>query len=435
MKPWFERYVVATGLLRELPFYAAVLAQLDCEFTTRVPVMAVRWSNGRFTLLINDRFFERSPGHRAGVLVHEIHHLVLGHLVHPRFFDVESPELMLLAMETSANEYVHFPLPGPIRWQQFRPQGMQPHQSTMQRYELLRKAMRHRTFALPAELDGHRGERGGDADGGDRRIAIADVVHGRALPGAAASVLTLVLERARKIADQLQPTIETADLPKIGNEGLRESVLDMRRQRSRTRMHGALLGDHDLEALIEELRPTPQSAQLDWRVQLRRFATAAPHASWHRPNRRQPDRVFEVPGRSWRAGERRLLVAIDTSASITEAMLAAIARELKGIAEHAAVTIVECDQRVRRVYPFAGALERVFGRGGTDLRPPFAPDLLRAHARDGVVYFTDGLGPFAMVPPPVPVLWVLIGNEHFDCPWGARAHIRCEGALCDDVPF
>ena len=30
---------------------------------------------------------------------------------------------------------------------------------------------------------------------------------------------------------------------------------------------------------------------------------------------------------------------------------------------------------------------------GTDLRPPFEPELVRRYGRDGVVYFTDGIGP------------------------------------------
>ena len=42
---------------------------------------------------------------------------------------------------------------------------------------------------------------------------------------------------------------------------------------------------------------------------------------------------------------------------------------------------------------------------------------------DGVVYFTDGQGPFPAQPPAVPTLWVLSKEEPFACPWGARAYI------------
>ena len=65
------------------------------------------------------------------------------------------------------------------------------------------------------------------------------------------------------------------------------------------------------------------------------------------------------------------------------------------LGERAHITIAECDVSVARVYPFDGRIENVVGRGGTDLRPVFAPSLLGAHDVDGVVYFTDGDGPYS----------------------------------------
>ena len=116
----------------------------------------------------------------------------------------------------------------------------------------------------------------------------------------------------------------------------------------------------------------------------------------------------------------RLLIAIDTSLSMTRAELEEIARQLALLSERAHVTIAECDVEVTRVYPFAGALERVEGRGGTDLRPVFEGAFLAALGVDGVVYFTDGEGPYPEVPPAVPTLWVLTKPSEFRCPWGQR---------------
>jgi predicted metal-dependent peptidase len=64
-------------------------------------------------------------------------------------------------------------------------------------------------------------------------------------------------------------------------------------------------------------------------------------------------------------------VAIDTSMSMSLPELAEVARQLKALSEHATLTVAECDTRVARVYPWAGVLEDVMGRGGTDLRPIF----------------------------------------------------------------
>ena len=101
-----------------------------------------------------------------------------------------------------------------------------------------------------------------------------------------------------------------------------------------------------------------------------------------------------------------------------------IARQLVVLGERAHVTIAECDSSVTRIYPFAGRIENVVGRGGTDLRPVFAPEILGAHDIDGVVYFTDGDGPFSNEPPPVPTLWVLTKPHLFRCGWGEKAWLR-----------
>jgi predicted metal-dependent peptidase len=149
--------------------------------------------------------------------------------------------------------------------------------------------------------------------------------------------------------------------------------------------------------------------------------------TYARPNRRFPNRVGEVPGRRYTLrslAKPRIVVAIDTSHSMERSELSEVARQLRVLAEHASVTVVECDSAIARVYAFDGALSTVKGRGGTDLRPVFAPEFLSAQRVDGVVYFTDGEGEAPSTPPPVPVLWVLTKHGDFRCPWGARTVMR-----------
>ena len=63
------------------------------------------------------------------------------------------------------------------------------------------------------------------------------------------------------------------------------------------------------------------------------------------------------------------------------------------------VTVVECDAVVQRTYPYRGRLTSVHGRGGTDLRPAFAAQVLGTVKPDVIVYFTDGDGPDIDHPP------------------------------------
>jgi predicted metal-dependent peptidase len=128
-----------------------------------------------------------------------------------------------------------------------------------------------------------------------------------------------------------------------------------------------------------------------------------------------------------------LLVAIDTSLSMTGRELAEVSRQLVGLAEHARITVAECDAAIARVYPFEGAVAEMAGRGGTDLRPVFEPGFLGRMKVDGVIYFTDGEGPFPEAAPnlltgsrlgALPVLWVLTKPVTFRCAWGERASLQ-----------
>ena len=89
--------------------------------------------------------------------------------------------------------------------------------------------------------------------------------------------------------------------------------------------------------------------------------------------------------------------------------------------------VAECDVEITRVYAFEGTVAEVAGRGGTDLRPVFADAFLGARKVSGVVYFTDGEGPFPEAAPRVPVLWVLTKPGAFKCPWGERAALERRG--------
>ena len=100
-----------------------------------------------------------------------------------------------------------------------------------------------------------------------------------------------------------------------------------------------------------------------------------------------------------------------------------MARQLGVLREAARITVVECDTEVQRTYPFMGTIEDVRGRGGTDLRPVFAPALLSAVQPDGIIYFTDGQGPFPERACAIPTLWVLSKPLAFRCPWGTRAQM------------
>jgi predicted metal-dependent peptidase len=360
------------------PQFVHILARLDVRADPFVDVMAVSAQGRGFRLHVNVAFFELHPEFLIGVLLHEIHHVILGHVTDRRFCLAEHPGLMQLAMEASANEHVVHPLPGrPVRWQELACIGLGPGQSTLERYALLVKAWRE--DRLPPGLvgrcvDTHLAEGVGRVAASRRR-------------------------RARSLLARV----------------LHEEI-------ARRRVPGIGAGE-----LIERLSgPPAPGTSLDWRTALRAFVRPQriPDVTYTRPSRRLPRAVGVLPGRvrrPRRSVRTRLLVAIDTSASMTLPELVRIRDELDALAAHADFTIVECDREIRRTYRFEGTLDSLCGRGGTDLRPVFRPAFLREHVPDGVVYFTDGEGPWPEEPPRVPTLWVLTKPGGFACPWGRRA--------------
>ncbi|WP_437585332.1 vWA domain-containing protein [Sorangium sp. So ce1000] len=385
---WLDAFVRDPGFLERYPCYAAILARLAPVADPSVKRMAVSLFDGRFFLHVNVESFMSEPVFLRGVLLHEVHHVALGHLCHPKFAGADEPELMDLALEMSANEYIEEPLPDPIRWQPYAPIGLRGGQSTLERYELLVSAAR----------EGKLPQRGGEAID-DHRVLRRPSRE----PGAVEQTRQLLL-RAAEEAGALEGDGDPADVP------------------------GLLLAGKTPGRLIEELTDAlgPPVHPLDWKTALRMFVARerAPVHTYARPNRRFPGRVGEVPGRTYapRAiAKPSVLVAIDTSMSMRREELSEIARQLQVMSESASITVVECDAEIGRVYPFDGRLDEVGGRGGTDLRPVFAPEFLAARKVSGVVYFTDGAGPTPATPPPLPVLWILTKPQDFACPWGERA--------------
>ncbi|AKT41747.1 vWA domain-containing protein [Chondromyces crocatus] len=388
---WLGRFVQDPIFLERYPFYAAILARLTPVADPSVKRMAVSLHDRRFYLHVNIESFAREPIYLRGILLHEVHHVALGHLSHPKFAEAEDSELMELALEMSANEFIEEPLPDPIVWRAYAQVGIRAGQSTLERYRLLVDA------ANCGRLERRDGE---TVD--EHRILRAPSRE----PGAVEHTRQLLVEAAEEAASR------------GGEDALSLLVAG--------RAPGRLL--EDLTGALG-----PREHFLDWRTALRMFVARAraPVHTYARPNRRFPGRVGEVPGRTYAPRaivKPLLLVAIDTSMSMRVGELDEIARQLEAMRDHARVIVAECDAEITRVYPFRGALEQVAGRGGTDLRPVFEPAFLAAQKVDGVVYFTDGLGPTPELPPPLPVLWILTKPFDFACRWGERAWLERGGS-------
>jgi len=162
-----------------------------------------------------------------------------------------------------------------------------------------------------------------------------------------------------------------------------------------------------LRARLDRSAPPPV---LDWRRQLRLFAASSRRSRLRHTIRRPSKRYGTTPGlRLERRG--RLLIAVDTSASVSPALLAAFFAEVHQLWRSGyELFVVECDLTIRRRYSYQGKKPLVtLGRGGTRFDAPVA--WANAHYRpDGILYFTDGKGPPLQERPRCPLLWI-VGND------------------------
>jgi predicted metal-dependent peptidase len=351
------------------PFHAALLGKFKVTAQLSIGTMAVAAREGAVSLMHAPDFVLGLPmAELGGVLLHEVHHVLFGHLaMSPK--DYPDRFALTVAQEVTANEYIREPFPGGVLLKDF-PQ-LPPNESTEERYHRLYDPNRATTKAV-VTLDNHEPWQ----EGKQTSQAVWEVVQ------------------------EAASEVDISRLPK----GLREAI-------------GKLAGDNsgsDLESLLPSKEGT-----VDWTARLRRYAGQVLEVRpvYTRPPRRFPEMVGILPGQARQACRPKVMAVIDTSGSITPELLTQINGELTRLAKRHTVTVCECDCVIHRTYPYK-PLTAVCGRGGTDLRPPLERDFLRKHKPDVIVYFTDGYGPAPDRPPGVPVIWCLLPGGRVPAPWG-----------------
>ena len=436
-------------LVRTHPFHGHVAAGWRARPDATAETMGVSWACGGVQLVWSPAFVERiSIPELAGVLLHEVHHVVLRH---PFMFPEQAdppPDFdgyaALVAEEVTVNEFVTLPLPGqPLLLADFTKECPQlaPGQSTRDRYAMLHDPVRARRdhelrqdLAREIErqlqnLAGGRGASGACGGGAAATLAVRlpdnHAGWGSFQRGGAAAALAVAVATAQALEKHgmaLSPALRQL----IGQA------------------HGVLGGGVGTApgGMLESLAGTAR-AKLQWQTILRRLLAldTAAEPTFTRPPRRFPELVGVLPGSRRVPSRLRILAAIDTSGSMSAAVLDEIAAELRVMSRSYDVSVVEFDAAIQRRYRLTAepagrtafdaapaghasgghasgvpsdVLSAMQGRGGTNFYPVFERETL-AWAADGdelsgIVCFTDGFGPAPPDPPREPVIWILMGG-------------------------
>ena len=140
-----------------------------------------------------------------------------------------------------------------------------------------------------------------------------------------------------------------------------------------------------------------------------------------RPNRRYG---YINPG-SKRNYTSKVLVAFDTSGSVSDSQLKYFATELNGLIDHVKVDLVQFDWVIQgepEPYEKKHKSIKILGRGGTNFEPVIT--LADSMKYDGLIIFTDGYAPF----PPKPkarMLWAVCTQDAgVEFPYGKKVVIE-----------
>lgn len=185
--------------------------------------------------------------------------------------------------------------------------------------------------------------------------------------------------------------------------------------------------------LLEELR----KPQTDWRTILNDFIQEeVVDYSFSPPDRRFDDSPFYLPDFNDKEElVEDILFMIDTSASMSDAMITAAYSEVKGAIDQFDGKLKGWlgffDAAIIEPTPFANEEEfriiRPAGGGGTDFQIIF--EYVRQHMQEkppaSIIILSDGFAPFPQerLAGGIPVLW-LLNNDKVDPPWGKVARIR-----------
>lgn len=341
------------ALLLEQPFFGYLLGDMLKEADgSRTRSISIRYEEPVFVVSVCPDFWRRSTREvQMGHLLHQLLHLVCGHL--HRAKDFSSPFLFNLAADLQVNEHI----PESWLWEG--------------------ALMRQEIPGLPSE---------GSTSLSRTYEQLADVWNKGGLRD--------LYEQREALFESHRPWFEK----NIPAEMARWSAQALLRQA------GPAPGGLPLAIKLEwEAAPV----QINWRRLIRQFAQTSRSTFLKETIHRPSKRYGSMPGVRVRR-RQRLLVAVDTSGSVSKEEQEAFLNEIHFLSRTSAeVTLLEFDAEIRRVYPYRGQLPAfLIGGGGTN----FLPVLEFANAGDrwdGVIIFTDGFAPIPRVGMRMPVLWVI----------------------------
>jgi predicted metal-dependent peptidase len=402
-------------LMLKEPYYGFFLIMLNKLWDAkRVPTAGVSKNGINYQLAINPEFWEGlTENQKLGILKHELLHIAFGHLT--TFFKFSDKRMANVAMDMEINQYIE---------KSWLPGG----EYTKEEYEEIKEKVKLEIAAA--------------SETGASKEEIAEIM--KKFPGRGIFIedyedMNLDLRAGcryyyeklkeaqdeknkngtcgNEAMDELLDDIEIGNIPdhstwedfdnlteaeqKLIEKQLQKVLSDAKEQTEKKR--GTVPGEIDGLIQIEEIVPP----KFDWRGYIRRFTGVSTKVFTKKIRRKENRRFSDNPGLKIKM-KQHMLLAIDTSASVSNEELAEFMNEMHHIYKAGVdITVIQCDTQIKSILPYKGGTDlKVSGRGGTEFDPVLEYYNENSKKFTSLVYFTDGEC-YASVKPKGNVLWVL----------------------------
>lgn len=371
-------------LMLKEPFYGLFLIMLNKQWNNKaVPTAGVSKQGINYQLYLNEDFWKSlSPNQHMGLLKHELLHIAFFHITD--FDHLTDKEIANIAMDIEINQYIAKDLlpPGPQLPESYPELKLEPKKGTQYYYDKLMQGKKNGNCpnlnaVLAAMAQGQIKVRISAKGGGQMEVQLPDHSTWEEFDNLDEATKKLIKTQTAHILSEVAEQV----------------------QKSRGTVPGEMA---EILERITKLEPP----KFNWRGYLRRFVGGSiktfTKMSKHKPN----FRFLDNPGLKHKQ-KRKILVAIDTSGSVSTNELVEFLGEINHISRTGTeVIIAQCDAAIKKIGKFDPKQDfEISGRKGTSFHP--VTDYYDANWKkfNCLIYLTDGEAP-APDKCRGPVLWV-----------------------------